>query len=110
MQIRQILNILEEIELNPPKIEFGSPNEPKDSKDMSIDELEAEIARIEKELAHITPVDQTIDAGNGDKIIQKISPRDLERRNQGLPPNPNIRHPIYNLDPTADPSETKFQT
>jgi hypothetical protein len=103
MQIRQLLNTLEQIEL-------GSPNEPKDSKDMSIAELEAEIARVEKELNHITPVDQTIDAGNGDKIIQKISPRDLERRDQGLPPNPNIRHPIYNLDPTADPDPTQFTT
>lgn len=103
MQIRQLLNTLEQIEL-------GSPNEPRDPKNMSVDELEAEIARVEKELAHITPVDQTIDAGNGDKIIQKISPRDLERRDQGLPPNPDIRHPIYNLDPTADPDPTQFTT
>jgi hypothetical protein len=102
MQIRQLLNILEQLEL-------GAPYEPRDPKDMSVDELEAEIARVEKDLAHITPVDQTIDAINGDKIIQKISPRDLERREQGLPPNPNIRHPIYNLDPTADPESTELK-
>ena len=103
MNIRQLINVLEELEL-------GSPNEPRDPKDMSIDELEAEIARVEKELTHITPVDQTIDAGNGDTIIQKISPRDLERRNQGLPANPNMRHPIYRPDPTADPEPTEFRT
>jgi hypothetical protein len=103
MNIRQLLNILEELEL-------GSPNEPRDPKDMTQDEVEAEIASIEKELTARTPVDQTIDAGNGDTIIQRISPRDLERRNQGLPANPNMRHPIYRPDPTADPEPTEFRT
>jgi hypothetical protein len=95
MQIRDLLNILEEIELGPPGY--------RDPKDMSEEEIQAEIDSIEKQLKHITPVDQVIDAGNGDTIIQNISPRDLERRNQGLPANPNMRNPIYRPDPTADP-------
>ena len=66
------------------------PDEPWDSSDKSIEEIEARIAQLDRQLKHITPVDQEVDAGNGDKIMKNISPRDLERINQGLPPNKDI--------------------
>ena len=59
--------------------------------DRSIQDLEAEIADVEKQITHITPVDQEVDIGNGDKAIMNISPRDLEKRQQGINPNPDIQ-------------------
>jgi hypothetical protein len=67
------------------------PDEPKDPKDMSPAEIEAELEKIDRVQKYITPVDQDVDAGNGDTIRKRISPMDLERINQGLPPDRNIQ-------------------
>ncbi len=67
------------------------PDELKNPKDMSPEELEAEIKKIDRVQKYITPVDQEVDAGNGDTITKRISPMDLERINQGLPSNRNIQ-------------------
>jgi hypothetical protein len=76
-----------------PKITAPWVTDPDDSstEGMSLDDLKAEIEKVEKQLKHVTPVDQEVDTIGGDKIIMNISPRNLQRRNQGLPPNPEIQ-------------------
>ncbi len=82
-------------------------NNEKAPADMSAEELDAEIARLEKELAYITPVDTEVDAGNGDKIMKKISPRDLERLNKGMPMNKEIQRMPW--EPGQNPTGARRQ-
>lgn len=82
-------------------------NNEKAPADMSAEELDAEIARLEKELAYITPVDTEVDAGNGDKIMKKMSPRDLERYNKGIPMNKEIQRMPW--EPGENPTGAKRQ-
>lgn len=85
------------------------PDEPQDSKDMSVDELKAEIEKLERLQKYITPIDQEVDGINSDKITQRISPQGLERRNQGLPPNTNIHKMPWTVPLNVKP-DTEIET
>ncbi len=67
------------------------PDEEQDSTGRSIEDINAEIAQLDRQLKYITPVDQQVDAGNGDKILKNISPRDVEKREKGINLNPEIQ-------------------
>jgi hypothetical protein len=66
------------------------PDEEWDPKEHSADEVQARITQIEKQIAN-TPVNQYVDAGNGDKRLLRISPNDATKMEKGINPNPEIQ-------------------
>jgi|APGre2960657404_1045060.scaffolds.fasta_scaffold48135_3 hypothetical protein len=66
------------------------PDEEWDPKEHSADEVQARITQIEKQIAN-TPVNQYVDAGNGDKRLLRISPNDATKMEKGINPNTEIQ-------------------
>ena len=66
------------------------PHEEWDSSGRSAAEIQNRIDKIEKQIAN-TPVNQYVDAGNGDKRLLKISPNDATKMEKGINPNTEIQ-------------------
>ena len=66
------------------------PYEEWDSSGRSAEEIQNRIDKIEKQIAN-TPVNQFVDAGNGDKRLLRISPNDAAKMEKGINPNPEIQ-------------------